>query len=570
MSGELVSPVKYNNLYTNIVIAQRVDTKDNPHTIQVDLDMLMKDSEVISSLADSRPVLSKPSAAEAEQFTGQGRLTYILGKVALLGADVSDIQAKNNLSSLILKYKVMNDTYTRLSDALQEAFDCLADANEKLQNASDTLDEVVKQHQQAKDKVQELTDKLSRLSPEESEYEEVRLLLEQAKGNESELAGNVALAEETYSQCLQACNIATENVDKSLNAISEAENNYPANSISSDDSKKNILGKFITLILSLLTALNEDNVESIQTQNKIMRTLNEARINELQEKAKEIEKKQRAAERLRKGLSIFGAIIGAIMAVVGLIAAIPTGGMSVAGGVGLGFAIASAALTVVDIALTFSIDFSPVSWLMGKINEGISYVINHTLAVVIAEIAEECGASEEDVKKAKEYFTMITSAIVMVILVVLPAIVLGGGGSSTAKTATKATQATVDTAVKTATQIVKEVVNTAVKTSKILSNTVLAAKIAQLITTILNAVLSPTLSIIAGVNEKAASEALASLNMTQDDIKTIGNMRNDLLEVSQSVSCQSMEMYNVLCEVISERVRSEQLGYQNFRRFGTV
>lgn len=582
MSGDFISPTKA-NLYVNTnvnaaLLPGSIDATDNPHAIQADVEMLLKSSELIRSLTESQPALVKPSTAGKEQLTSHAKSILLLGQMRQVASDVADVEVNNNLAHSIVRYTAMNATYTGLSDALEAAIDDLADAVEKLDTASDKLAEATEQHQTAERLLQELTNKLSQLTPEDSEYQETLLLKQQAEVNEKKTSGKLTQAEDTYKLALSTCTTASDNANKAYNDVKETEKNYPSRLIASPETKKNTLGRFIELIAAMLQTIGENNAESLKSQSKLMKAVNDARLNKLKETSNEIEKKQLAAQKLRKGLSIFAAIVGAILAIVSVIAAIPSGGMSLAGGIGLALAITSAAFVATDIALKFTIDFSPMSWLSDQINKVISFIVKHTLAALVACIAEVSGASEEAIKKAEEYCTLITSAILTTILLILPSIVVGVGisqaASRAASVAAQVAQTSVNAAttavVEVTTQVVQVAFETASKAATAMSKIIRLVQLVQAITAALNTVVSPTLNIIAGVNEKEAADALADLGIDEADIKLLSNIRKDLTKQSQAASEYSRELNQAMCSVLTERARALQVGFHNIERLGTV
>lgn len=575
MNEELISssqPMLHVN--ANITIPHNANEASNNFApIQKDVDILLKSNELLTGLHESQPILSKPSTSGADQLTSQAKLTFLLGQVMQLSSDLSVVQLNDNLASVIVRYTAQRNSFIVLSETLQKAIDDLDTAVEEVNIATDGLVEATERHSDAKKELQRLIDKLSQLSPEDSEYQETLLLKQQADINEQKSEAVLAHAENIYISAFLACNTAADNASKAFDAVKKAEENCPLNIIGLTKTKKDTQARFIELIASLLKAIGENNVVSLKEQSKLMKVVNQARLTEMQKNADEVAAKQRTANRLRKGLSIFAAIIGAIMAVVSVVAAIPTGGMSVAGGIGLCFALTSAAFVVTDIALQFTTGFSPMSWLFDKLNTVISFLVKNTLSALVSSMAKGFGASESDVKKAKEYCTLIASSIITTVVVILASICVGGAGASVGKvagTAAQAAEASVNATVKTATEVIKQVANSASKATKIMNSITRSAKITQVITATLNAVVSPTLSVVAGVNEKEACDALAKLGMSKEDIKFLSSIRKNMTEQSQSVSNASLELNKMLCEVLNDRTNSIQVGYHNIARLGTA
>lgn len=574
MNEELISssqPMLHVN--ANITIPHNaLKASKDPASVQTDIDILLKDNELFTSLHETQPMLAKPSTSGAEQLTSQARLTFLLGQVMQLGSDVSVVQLNDNLASVIVRYTAQKNSFIELSETLYKAMDDLDAAVEEVNIAADGLVEATECHSYAKKELQRLIDKLSQLSPEDSEYQETLLLKQQADINIHNSEIFLSHAENIYSFAFLACNTAADNASKAFDAVKKAEEHCPTKFIGSTEAKKDTQARFIELIASLLKAIGEHNVVSLKEQSKLIKVVNQARLNEMKKNADEVAAKQKTANRLRKGLSIFAAIIGAVMAIVSVVIAIPTGGMSLAGGLSLCFALTSAAFVVTDIVLQHTIDFSPMSWVTDK---AIGYIVKNTLSSLVASMAKGFGASESDVKKARDYCTLIASAIITTVIVILPSLFVGGAGASqavgkVAGTAAKATEASVNATVKTATEVIKQVANSASKASKIMNSITRGAKITQVITAVLNAVVSPTLSVVAGVNEKAACDALAQLGMAKEDIKFLSSIRKNTAEQSQSVSNASQELNRMICEILNERTNSMKVGYRNIAGLGTV
>ncbi|MFV8808607.1 type III secretion system translocon subunit SctE, partial [Yersinia enterocolitica] len=394
--------------------------------------------------------------------------------------------------------------------------------------------------------------------------------------NKEQTAGGLANAEDAYKSALFLSDTAANSANKAFEAITEAEKSYPASLIAPAETRSSTIGRYIELIATLLQVINESNIESIKMQSKLSKDVNQARLNEMQKQADEIEKKQQAANKLRKALSIFAAIVGAILAVVGVVAAIPSGGMTLAGGIGLGVALVSAAFVATDIALQFTIDFSPMGVAFDKINKGISYIVEYTLSQIVKGLALLCDASTEDADKAKEYCTQITSAILTTLVLMLPMIVAGVGLSQAASkgvnAAAQATQASVNAAttaaVKTATDVVQQTVNTVSKATKLAAVLVRSAEIARVVAMALNTVVAPTVNIVIGVNTKEAYDALAKLGINKDEIKILSGIGKNQTKQIQSASDISQELNKQICEVLSERAQAMQTGYRNVERLG--
>lgn len=347
------------------------------------------------------------------------------------------------------------------------------------------------------------------------------------------------------------------------------------------------LSILIELMLKILKETTDSNIETLKSQAGFSKLMNQAKLEAYKTKAAEMEKKNEASKRLSKFLTIFGAVFGVALSIIGIITAIPTGGASVGAVVGLCVAIAGGVLAVVDTVLTFTIDFSPVGWLMDKLMQGVSYVLEQTLTKLVELIAKECGADNEKVDDVKKYFNMVASAVIVIVVIVLISCAAGSGSGAAKGTGAVATkvgsktgskivaQEIVDvagketgkaavkqalgTSGKIASELIKVASNAGKTTTEVAGKLVKTRHFAKILSTIL-AILEGSASggvnIADGIYQNQALKILAELGLDKQDIEVIQKLYKENIETINSFTSQLNEIRNMLLDNLSNRYQS--------------
>lgn len=367
------------------------------------------------------------------------------------------------------------------------------------------------------------------------------------------------------------------------------------------------MGKFIAIMLEYMKFMNEDGIEAIKGHGQLNKIINEARLEDYKAKAKEAEDKAASANLLTKILSIIGAVVGIVLAVISVIAAIPSAGASLGATVALIVGITGLVVSVADTIVTFTADFSFMGTAFEKIIEGLTYVFEHSLGLLVAEIAEKCGADKDTVDDIKKYFSMACAYITLVALIVVPLLLTGGGSgagsaaSSVAKeaatTATKEvaiemTEVATTTAVKqaaetvveevaetvikeTVTEAVEETAKTVVKeavTEAVTKSASAISKVpsvlfkAEIVFLITSALATVGLNVAEGIYTKESMDALAELGITKKEIDGLQQMRRQQAQESKTVTETYKELVGLLTDAMQERTETMNYGYTHLQR----
>lgn len=427
-----------------------------------------------------------------------------------------------------------------------------------------------------------------------------------AAGEQPDLSDNDIT---TLRNALQNVEAASASADDAIRNLISAGNNITGGLVNNSHACKahmTALAQFIKLMIDFVKSVSNSASSSLKAQGQLVKLLNETRLEDYKVKAKEVDAKNEQAQKTSKALSILGAIFGGLLTLFSLVAAIPTGGASVAATVGFIVAASFAAVFVVDTVLTFTIDFSFMGKAFEYITLGITKVLDYTLTDLVVKIAKESGSSEEKQQEIKKYFSMVTANIILIGLVMLPALLLGSGGSvgkqvattvgknvakgvaeettkniarQTTQNATKEITENIakqsienitKTAQKNLQSMVTEISKTTTQSLSKLSRFKNAAWVAAGITSCLETLSSVGLNVATGVLAKEYFDALSRLGLNQQDIMLLKQMRRD--QSVQAAACNKVctEVQEAICDALQDRYDALKAGYHNTERLGKI
>ncbi|MGC6627684.1 type III cell invasion protein SipB, partial [Escherichia coli] len=88
-------------------------------------------------------------------------------------------------------------------------------------------------------------------------------------------------------------------------------------------------------ITSVMEVIGDTNCESIKNQSEVMKEINHVRENKLNETARKYTKWTKVVKIVNECVTVATIAMSAILIVVGLLAAVPSGGSSIAGALAL-------------------------------------------------------------------------------------------------------------------------------------------------------------------------------------------------------------------------------------------
>lgn len=424
---------------------------------------------------------------------------------------------------------------------------------------------------------------------------------------EAELQDKSESVAERLRSTLSLAADAADNADRCLRNLETSGNVNPKIILDSHVHQEHVnsLGAFIGLIMTYMQQINESNLQDIKLRGKFVELTNNARLAEYQTKATEAANKNEAAKKSNRDMTICTAIFGIIAAIVGVVAAIPTGGASVMGVVGFVATVVISLVELADVVLSFTSDLS----LMGKVQEGLSWLIEHTITEIIAANLEADDVDPEKVKEFRKYFTMVLSTIAYIGILVAPMICAGlGTGVKTAtetvgKTASKAATTAVEASAESVGAAAKAATRTAgavaSETAQAVSQgssaataaavqAVEAANEATSATTQLTklqrfkkimtgtSMASGTVStglrsgtnILSGINTQDSYYSLAALGINEQDIALMGRLRKEQVDQMKTHSQAFESLTSAMSDIIENRYQALKSGYRNMSRHG--
>lgn len=366
--------------------------------------------------------------------------------------------------------------------------------------------------------------------------------------------------------------------DQSLKNLMSCSKSYDVTSFTISEVHENhltTLGSFILLLIQYLKDINDSNLVSLKNQGELTKLSNEERLAEYQAKAAEVEKKNAAAKKINKILSFFSKIFGTLLAILGVVAAIPTGGAStIPAIVGFSVATAAAALVIVDTILTFTTDFSPIDYVFKKITDGVNYLVEHSLTMLVERIAMQCGVDKdsEKMKDIRKYFTMVTSNVLVLALIVTPAIIAGAGSTAAAKQATQEAFSTSVSEMTTTTlqKVTQGAIESTSQSLSALSTIKNSALYASGITAILDGLATAGLEITSGIYTKNFYDSLGALRLNELEINVLSQLRDEQNKNLKSLSEVHENLNESICAILQDRYESLKTGYHNLARLGTI
>lgn len=124
-----------------------------------------------------------------------------------------------------------------------------------------------------------------------------------------------------------------------------------------------------------MEVIGDTNCESIKNQSEVMKEINHVRENKLNETARKYTKWTKVVKIVNECVTVATIAMSAILIVVGLLAAVPSGGSSIAGALALIGGIAGAVVLGVDITCQIALGTTATGWILGKVVEGLSAAI---------------------------------------------------------------------------------------------------------------------------------------------------------------------------------------------------
>ncbi|HEC3535046.1 TPA: type III cell invasion protein SipB [Escherichia coli] len=428
----------------------------------------------IRARLENKPMLAPPAMQVSDSDnattakTNDARLTMILGNLTGIADQDITTRLHNNLDSTLLRHEMAHNKFRELSDAYASSLDSAQKADDIMHQANNNYNAVDKKVQSLEKKVNTLNQELSQLQPGDPQYNKV---LTQKNAAEKTLTLSLqkkSLAEKSLNTAIMDADAAIGQSMEIFDEIQQQEqiNNFTTNICLTQENQKNrnATATFILLITSVMEVIGDTNCDSIKNQSEVMKEINHVRENKLNETARKYTTTAKVLKIVNECVTVVTIAMSAILIVVGLLAAVPSGGSSIAGALALIGGIAGAVVLGVDITCQIALGTTATGWILGKVVEGLSAAIktvDPTLLAITA-LLDVIGVDQNTIDLVKNIYASAAASIIMATVMIGAAVIcsvaIGAVVSALSKTAAE--------------EVTKEITNTIKSTIESIINSV--------------------------------------------------------------------------------------------------
>ncbi|WP_043589698.1 type III secretion system translocon subunit SctE [Chromobacterium haemolyticum] len=360
------------------------------------------------------PPLTQPTAKAKEELDGAGKLTLLLGQLMSLLGNVSLSQ----LESRIATWRAMMDAQAamgqKLSDELQQAIGEAEQATEAYQTALGDLKTAKETLEAAKQKLAQAQAKLDGLTQEDAGYQQALAARDQA-ANEAQAAK--LKADKAEQAATDAHNLAKDKTAKADSLLTQAQGLNTKGGAVQQGAEDHLTGvaKLTMLMAMFVEMVGKNSEESLKNDLALFQAMQEGRQKEMDKKSAEYQEEVRKAEELNRTMGCIGKILGAVLTVVSVVAAVFTGGASLA------LAAVGLALMVADEVVKATTGESFMEKAMKPIMDAVMAMLKPLMDLVgkiVSETLKAFGVDKSLADTIGSIAGMIYAAVAMVFAVV--------------------------------------------------------------------------------------------------------------------------------------------------------
>ncbi|HBK1149093.1 TPA: type III cell invasion protein SipB [Escherichia coli] len=531
----------------------------------------------IRTRLENKPMLAPPEMQVSDSDnattakTNDARLTMILGNLTGIADQDITTRLHNNLDSTLLRHEMAHNKFRELSNAYSSSLDSAQKADDIMHQANNNYNAVDKKVQSLEKKVNTLNQELSQLQPGDPQYNKV---LTQKNAAEKTLTLSLqkkSLAEKSLNTAIMDADAAIGQSMEIFDEIQQQEqiNNFTTNICLTQENQKNRNAKatFILLITSVMEVIGDTNCESIKNQSEVMKEINHVRENKLNETARKYTKWTKVLKIVNDCVTVATIAMSAILIVVGLLAAVPSGGSSIAGALALIGGIAGAVVLGVDITCQIALGTTATGWILGKVVEGLSAAIktvDPTLLAITA-LLDVIGVDQDTIELVKSIYASAAASIVMATVMIGAAVIcsvaIGAVVSALSKTAAEEVTKEITSTIKsTIESIIKSVSKNIIKVlNRVCSMIQTSVVVLKLIAKISNALEKIGLLICetaTSIMNYCVAENSADMAILQQDMSNLSKTREQMLSVLQRVDKTVEQEVSQMVRVLQHRTET--------------
>ncbi|EFA4800745.1 YopB/SseC family type III secretion system translocon subunit [Escherichia coli] len=531
----------------------------------------------IRTRLENKPMLAPPEMQVSDSDnattakTNDARLTMILGNLTGIADQDITTRLHNNLDSTLLRHEMAHNKFRELSDAYSSSLDSAQKADDIMHQANNNYNAVDKKVQSLEKKVNTLNQELSQLQPGDPQYNKV---LTQKNAAEKTLTLSLqkkSLAEKSLNTAIMNADAAIGQSMEIFDEIQQQEqiNNFTTNICLTQENQKNrnATATFILLITSVMEVIGDTNCESIKNQSEVMKEINHVRENKLNETARKYTKWTKVLKIVNDCVTVATIAMSAILIVVGLLAAVPSGGSSIAGALALIGGIAGAVVLGVDITCQIALGTTATGWILGKVVEGLSAAIktvDPTLLAITA-LLDVIGVDQDTIELVKSIYASAAASIVMATVMIGAAVIcsvaIGAVVSALSKTAAEEVTKEITSTIKsTIESIIKSVSKNIIKVlGRVCSMIQTSVVVLKLIAKISNALEKIGLAICetaTSIMNYSVAENSADMAILQQNMSNLSKTREQMLSVLQRVDKTVEQEVSQMVRVLQHRTET--------------
>lgn len=531
----------------------------------------------IRTRLENKPMLAPPEMQVSDSDnattakTNDARLTMILGNLTGIADQDITTRLHNNLDSTLLRHEMAHNKFRELSNAYSSSLDSAQKADDIMHQANNNYNAVDKKVQSLEKKVNTLNQELSQLQPGDPQYNKV---LTQKNAAEKTLTLSLqkkSLAEKSLNTAIMDADAAIGQSMEIFDEIQQQEqiNNFTTNICLTQENQKNrnATATFILLITSVMEVIGDTNCESIKNQSEVMKEINHVRENKLNETARKYTKWTKVLKIVNDCVTVATIAMSAILIVVGLLAAVPSGGSSIAGALALIGGIAGAVVLGVDITCQIALGTTATGWILGKVVEGLSPAIktvDPTLLAITA-LLDVIGVDQDTIELVKSIYASAAASIVMATVMIGAAVIcsvaIGAVVSALSKTAAEEVTKEITSTIKsTIESIIKSVSKNIIKVlNRVCSMIQTSVVVLKLIAKISNALEKIGLLICetaTSIMNYCVAENSADMAILQQDMSNLSKTREQMLSVLQRVDKTVEQEVSQMVRVLQHRTET--------------
>ncbi|QSW09571.1 type III cell invasion protein SipB [Escherichia coli] len=531
----------------------------------------------IRARLENKPMLAPPAMQVSDSDnattakTNDARLTMILGNLTGIADQDITTRLHNNLESTLLRHEMVHNKFRELSDAYSSSLDSAQKADDIMHQANNNYNAVDKKVQSLEKKVNTLNQELSQLQPGDPQYNKV---LTQKNAAEKTLTLSLqkkSLAEKSLNTAIMDADAAIGQSMEIFDEIQQQEqiNNFTTNICLTQENQKNrnATATFILLITSVMEVIGDTNCESIKNQSEVMKEINHVRENKLNETARKYTTTTKVLKIVNECVTVATIAMSAILIVVGLLAAVPSGGSSIAGALALIGGIAGAVVLGVDITCQIALGTTATGWSLGKVVEGLSAAIktvDPTLLAITA-LLDVIGVDQDTIELVKSIYASAAASIVMATVMIGAAVIcsvaIGAVVSTLSKTAAEEVTKEITSTIKSTIESIinsvsKNIIKVLDSVCSMIQTSVVVLKLIAKISNGLEKIGLLICETATSIMNYCVAENSADMAILQQDMSNLSKTREQMLSVLQRVDKIVEQEVSQMVRVLQHRTEA--------------